>query len=310
MDKQNILDTITILCSSESVAAQMKQSLLESEVNIELLSDTTIIAVENTIGGAKMQSCKGFDMAYNMLTKNSDCKIVLYHVLPIAYLRKEVKKFDLVLAKPNVRLLEMPFSIETLVSVFQSKGIELSSSSTQEALNNHIEGELGGIWHDICKAPDPLNPEKGWQEQMVASGIKRAKEIFLMLADKDNAYILQFLEETSADRTEVRKGQTLSGIFCDMEGTLFTNGQLNNRVLELLKSQEAEGKEVTLWTDGKLSELQPLLDAKSISYPLHAKRDYAGAIVEMAIDDMDEHSFSAITKIFAKEFKQVDKVLA
>lgn len=309
MSKQEILDTITILCSSETVAVSMKQSLLESDIDIEPLGNTTIIAVENTIGGAKMQSCKGIDMAQNMLINDQNCKIILYHVLPVEYLRKNHQKLDIVLAKPNVRLLEMPFSLETLATAFQTKSINIDSSSTQDALNKHIAGELSSIWHDIKKAPDPLHPSDGWQKSCVVSGIAKAKEVFPMLADKDNAFILQFLEETSAKREEVRKGETFSGIFCDMEGTLFSNGTLNNAVLEFLRKHEAEGKEIRLWSDGNLPELQPLLDVNNITYQLNAKRDFAGAIVEMAIDDMDEHSFSAITKVFAKEFKQVGSIL-
>jgi hydroxymethylpyrimidine pyrophosphatase-like HAD family hydrolase len=98
------------------------------------------------------------------------------------------------------------------------------------------------------------------------------------------------------------KGQKLNGLFCDIEGTLFSNGVLNAHVLATIKQNEAEGKEITLWTDGNLTELQALLDANKITYPLRAKRDFAGAVVEMAIDDMDEHSFSALTKVYAERF--------
>ena len=93
-----------------------------------------------------------------------------------------------------------------------------------------------------------------------------------------------------------------------MEGTLFSNSVLNQSVLQFLKTKEAEGKKVTLWTDGNLAELQLLLDANNILYPLHAKRNFAGAIIEMAIDDMDQHSFTAVTKMYARTFVRVQDI--
>ena len=48
-----------------------------------------------------------------------------------------------------------------------------------------------------------------------------------------------------------------------------------------------------------------LMQMGLLTYKLHAKRDYAGAIVETAIDDMDENSFTALTKIYAEKFIRV-----
>ena len=310
MIKEKILETITIICSSENVATETKKLLAESTIDITPLQNTTIIAVENTLNGARMQDFSGIDMAYKMLINEPSKKIILYHVTPVEFLRKRNQKLDIILAKPNIRLLEMPFPIEKMVNAFESKSIEIDSEATKNALNEHIRGQLSGIWHDIKKAPDPLNPGQGWQAEMVAKGIQKAKELFSMLANKDNAFILKFLEEISAIREEVRKGENLTGIFCDMEGTLFTNGALNKTLLNFLHKQENDGKEIILWTDGNLSELQSLLDANNITYQFQAKRSFAGAIVEMAIDDMDEHSFTAITKIYAKKFTRVQDIPA
>lgn len=308
--EEEVLETITIICSSEDVVTEMKRSLAESGINITPLQDTTIIAVENTLNGALMQDFSGIDMAHNMLIDEPSKKIILYHVTPIAFLRQRKPRLDIILAKPNVRLLEMPFPVKTMVNAFELPNTEVDPQATKNALNEYIRGQLSGIWHDIKKASDPLNPAQGWQAEMVAKGIQTAKESFPMLADKDNAFIVKFLEEISTIREEVRKGEELSGVFCDIEGTLFTNGTLNSSLLNFLRKKESEGKEITLWTDGNLSELQSLLDVNNITYQLTAKRSFAGAIVEMAIDDMDEHSFTAITKIYAKKFTRVQDISA
>jgi hypothetical protein len=310
IEKEKIIETVAIICSSENVVTEIKKSLLESGIDIMPLQNTTIIAVENTLNGARMQDFSGIDIAHKMLINEPSKKIILYHVTPIEFLRKRNQKLDIILAKPNIRLLEMPFPIETMINAFELKSIEIDSEDTKNALNEHIRGQISGIWHDIKKAPNPLNPEQGWQAEMVAKGIQKAKELFPMLDDKDNAFILKFLEEISAIREEIRKGENLTGIFCDMEGTLFTNSTLNKTLLNFLHKQENDGKKIILWTDGNLSELQSLLDANNITYQLEAKRDFAGAIVEMAIDDMDEHSFTATTKIYAKKFTRAQDIPA
>jgi hypothetical protein len=309
MTNQEILNTINIICSGENVPAQMKKSLLESDIDLTPLLDTTIIAVENTLNGRRLSEHTGIDIAYEILIKEPNRKIILYSPVQIEFLLKKKPNLKIILGKPNVRLMESPFSPKNMVLVFETKNFEIDPLETKDALSEELRGHLSSIWHDLRKASDPLNPGTGWQADIVALGFQRAKEIFPMLIDKDNAFILNFLEEISSIREEVRKGESLSGIFCDIEGTLFSNGILNNAVLEFLNKNKKEGKEITLWSDGNLSELQSLLDMNKITYKLYAKRDFAGAIVEIAIDDMDEHSFSAMTKIYAKKFIRVQDIL-
>ncbi|MCE9585172.1 hypothetical protein K8Q94_00925 [Candidatus Nomurabacteria bacterium] len=309
MIKEKVLDSITILANGD-VPEVMKKSLAESQTDLTPLCDTTIIQAENISHGGYLQEHYGIDMALQILAKEPNRKIILYSPLTLENLRKRKEKLELILAKPNARFLEMPFSIKTLVSAFQAEVTEMDAEKTAIALTNHVKGALSGIFHNIRKAKNPLQPEGQWQTEIVAKGFATAKEIFPMLADKDNASILSFLEEISADREEIRKGEELTGIFCDMEGTLFANGILNNALLTFLHQQEIESKIITLWTDGNIAELQTMLDANGITWQLKAKRDFAGAIVEMAIDDMDENSFTGLTKIFAKRFRPIQEFSA
>ena len=312
--RQEIINSIVVVGKDDEYTDLIKEGLSKSRHDLEPLRNLTFVQIETTARGGHLQNCEGVDMAMEIITKDPNCRMLLYGILPLEYIRKKKQNIDILLAKPNVRFLRMPFHPDTIVEEFiaaaNSSKYEITADEVALATEKHIQNSLSSIWHDIKKAPDPLHPTDGWQKSCVVSGIAKAKEVFPMLADMDDAFILQFLEETSAKREEVRKGETFSGIFCDMEGTLFSNGTLNNAVLEFLRKYEVEGKEVRLWSDGNLSELQPLLDANNITYQLNAKRDFAGAIVEIAIDDMDEYSFSAITKVFAKEFKQVGSIFA
>jgi len=310
MTKEKILDSITILANGD-VPEVMKKSLAKSQIDLTPLCDTMIIQAENTANGLhKLQTHYGIDMALQILAKEPNRKIILYSPLTIENLRQRKENFELILAKPNTRFLEMPFSIETMVSAFQKETTGIDTTKAALALTKHVKDALFGIFHDIRKAKNPLQPEGEWQTKIVAKGFATAKEIFPILADKDNAYILSFLEEISTEREEIRKGEELAGIFCDIEGTLFANGILNNTLLAFLHQQDLEGKTITLWTDGNIAELQTLLDMNEITWPLKVKRGFAGAIVEMAIDDMDENSFTGLTKIFAKRFRPIQEFSA
>lgn len=303
---EDALASITIIASADSVSVSMKEELAKKPEALKALRGVTMIAVENTIDGAKMQSCTGVKIAHDIIKKEPNKRIILYSVTQLEYVRLKQKDIDILLAMPNVRHIEEPCSIEGMVALFEQTTNQATAEQAATAMAEHVRGQLSGIWHDTRKAKNPFAPQGDYEKQMVASGIARAKESFPMLATKDDESVLRFLEEVSGVREEVMKGNRLTGLFCDMEGTLFSNGVLNANVLATLNDNEAKGKEITLWTDGNLPELQALLDANSINYPLRAKRDFAGAIVEIAIDDMDEHSFSALTKVYAERFIRVD----
>jgi hypothetical protein len=170
-----------------------------------------------------------------------------------------------------------------------------------KALN---DSKLDAIWREIGRKSDCLNPH----DRHVVRGIEMAKNHFPALIGKSNEFVLNFLEEASFFRQEVYRGKYLSGVFCDVEAVLFTGDALNEAVFNFLQQKENEGKEIVLLSDGNLLELQLSLDIVNITYELRPKREIAGAIVEMVIDHMDEHSFSAFTKIYAHEFVEARNI--
>jgi hypothetical protein len=83
------------------------------------------------------------------------------------------------------------------------------------------------------------------------------------------------------------------------------NGELNNNVLNKLKEYEAQGKQITIWTDGDLEELTQKLRSLGVQYPIKSKFDFGGANAEIVIDNDDQNTFFAKTRIFPKEFIKV-----
>ena len=101
-------------------------------------------------------------------------------------------------------------------------------------------------------------------------------------------------------------GQFLSGIFCDVEGTLLRDDDtVNQAVLANLERLEGEGREITLWTGGDLKKVRPRLHDVGIFYTLVSKHDFRGAEVEVAIDDLSQADFEQEYGITAKQYLQM-----
>lgn len=101
------------------------------------------------------------------------------------------------------------------------------------------------------------------------------------------------------------KGGKIFGLFCDIQGTLLVENKINKKVLSVLKKYERDGKKITIWTDGNPITYEKILYSMGVMYPVKSKFDYSGGVVEIAIDDMDQYTFSAITKITAEYFIKV-----
>lgn len=98
----------------------------------------------------------------------------------------------------------------------------------------------------------------------------------------------------------------VSGVFCDVEGTLILDSlegePVNQEVLKQLEKY-AKTKSVTLWTGGDLERIQKLLHAKNITqWPLVSKYDFDGCKVEIVIDDYEQKEFEERYKISSKKY--------
>lgn len=80
------------------------------------------------------------------------------------------------------------------------------------------------------------------------------------------------------------QGQFLSGIFCDVQGTLLNDrGELNTKLVAYLRA-ESEKKPITLWTGGDVESARTTL-APLVPWKVTSKLFFGGATVEIAIDD-------------------------
>lgn len=270
----------------------------------ESLGKMTIIANETSLDGHFLQNCHGVSLALDILRKDPSARVTLLGYLPLAMIRLKKPEIDVLLRNQNFRLLDLPTSPATIIEAWQ-QATEDAQDADPEALAKYAMQQIRIIVHGI-KVADPKNPTDQREAEMVARGISEAKAKFPSLEGRPDDEIIDFIYDSLKNREEVRKGESLAGVYCDVEGTILVNGNVNQEVVEQLSQYEADGKQVTLWTDGDTEQLKALLQSKGVSYPVCRKADFAGAQVEIAIDDMDELAFTARTKIQALTFIRIE----
>ena len=273
--------------------------------NAEDFRDMHMICIENSADGHYLQEGYGITIAMNALRKDPKAKILLYGVLPMAYLRKQKPEIDIVLKHDNVRLMEIPFRFEDLGTVFQkSKELVAGGYTVSDEAGKY----LGTIFHDLRYVPN-WDSAEAYGNTKFQSIMEKVKDYFPGFTESTPEAIIEFLKSVSDARKEVMKGVKISGVYCDVEGTILVEGQLIQKVVTKLEGYEQQGKTITLWSDGNIDELKQKLEALGIAYPLKSKFDHAGAIAEIVIDDQDEYTFGARTKISAEKFICVSELV-
>ena len=97
----------------------------------------------------------------------------------------------------------------------------------------------------------------------------------------------------------------IPGVYCDVYNTLIFGDDkptINQKVLNMLKEIEQNGKDITLWTGGDASEFYKIVKKFGIEWPIHSKSDYYQQKVEIAIDDESENFLYDRYKIKAEKF--------
>ena len=234
----------------------------------------------------------------DLIRKDPSKKILLSALLPIEFIRKQRPEVDVLLKRATVRFMRSPCTLDEIINSWSNLSEHVVDANALEAYNQR---QIASILH-ILKVADPKQPKNDNEQAMVDRTVAEAKSFFPSLVSASDHEVIDFLFEASNGRPLVKKGEWLEGVFCDIDGTLIIDGNINEKTLSLLKKYDSEGKQITLWTDGDVKVTESILTDRGISYPLVQKIDYAGAEVEIAIDDFDEFAFTARTKITARTF--------
>ncbi|MCX6751227.1 MAG: hypothetical protein NT161_00430 [Candidatus Nomurabacteria bacterium] len=298
-----ILKSFSFYDDNQEFIDSFKKDLMS--IDLTGLNNSTFVNIEAKIANKQRQGFDNVDLVENLINQNNERKILLYGFSNLDAIRKIKPKIDLLLAKENVKFTRLPFATKDAINILNS-GMNkyIVGDKLQEIQDKEISHEVSVLLHAISNVRSAEDISQA-DPSRLARTIIEAKEYFPALIDKTDKEIVEFLFAIRQNVPEVMKGKNIEGVYCDIEGTLFNGEELNTKTLDILKKFEAQGKNITLWTDGDITKLQILLDTAGIKYPLKNKIDHAGASAEIVLDNDDNNTFSAKTKIYAKKFIKI-----
>ena len=252
-------------------------------------------------GRGDLQAFKGVDIALRLLHANPEIVVILFTFAPAKLVAKQNDKFNVVLRHDNVIFLQLPMNPATLEEDIK-KAWENRPVTDPSATVQYATYQASVLMHGIKF--DFLNPKSDQERSEMGKVAEQGRKIFKSKAGASDSEVLEFMDQLRHNREEVAKGKESPGVFCDIEGTILVDGQINSKVANLLNEFSKGGKSVFLWTDGDMEILAPILHNLGVRYPILRKMDFAGSVVEIAIDDLDQYTFSGLTKIGTKKFIQ------
>ncbi len=259
-----------------------------------------IVVAEHSIGGCALSEFKGIADALEAAEADLTQKVLLISTLQLSTLLLQNTDLALFLRLPNAFFARLPFAKITFekaeyTDVMKAQAVK-SLTNLVRTLNHATEKHL----HDNGEVIDQMLMQRNAQVKRIQSHFPELHN----LTGKD------FITELKRISTElpIKKampGKEISGVYCDIEGTLLIDGAVQRAVLQQLHDYEAQGLPVTIWTLGDIGELEPIIRNAGIAYPIRNKMDYSGAIAEIVIDNDSEETFRAKTQITPKQFIQV-----
>ena len=163
---------------------------------------------------------------------------------------------------------------------------------------------IDDIWTHLDRVHNIHDPKEGFEQQRVEIACDKAKKYFPYLKDKGSEDIISFLREVRIERELKYDSTHIAGIFCDMRA-LLQDDTINKKIFDFLNKADLEEKDVYIFTDEPLLRSSEILKKNNITGQLVRKQDYTGAIVDYAIDVVDQMTFIALYKIKPKNFIQI-----
>lgn len=246
---------------------------------------------------------RGLDYALDERAKDPNAAIVLYAIDGLDWLEADRRFMEFMSAKDS-HYLRCPFKIKDLQKVIGTKtfyNAALAHAATAESRLTLTQQLAHDYW---------TNP---------AQTLERArKELNLEGADET---IVAYLRCPSKE--DILTDKRFTGTFCDIEGTLITDGKLDENVAHILVDSAQHGP-VTLWTGGNIRNFSYALHSQLEEYcqnhnakdtfstlhlrtPIVSKHMFRGATVERVIDDIMPDEFTAEYGIKPEEFTQINR---
>lgn len=286
-----------------------------TQENKEKLKGKYLILLENPRWWKEYIDFIGMDDAYDILASNPKEEIILVSSIPKqSFLSNEQLSakqniFEFLISHPNVKVLQIPFSAQDIT--------ELDFNETTSYGENYLsladdiaKWNILRVRHSLQGILDPYHPQNDWQQERIQRTFEEAKKYFPWLDTLDK--MLDFITHVNIDIPEKMKGKRITGVYCDVDGTLIDyvgihsgkewTQKLRQSVVDLLKKYETEGKDIYIWTGGDVQKKAAYLKSLWITRPMVNKYDYAWATAEIVIDDTDQNTFILQSKILPETY--------
>jgi hypothetical protein len=250
--------------------------------------------------------CFGLDFALALDRGNSP--MIICSFMAETYFLKEdkfAKKFSALLGQPRVSFMKIPFTPNDVENKFR----ELLDDQREEdllatELNNiaSYNDIMGTIQHRVSSHFRRRSEGSG---KAIASAVAEVRErLNLTGTDEEIAAKIENFRRDNDGSSFA--GKFFPGVFCDIEGTLLVDGEVDNEMLERLQYL-SKTKPITLWTGAVLDmqNIQKKLLKNGITWKLVSKVSFNGAEVEMAYDDEEFDTFFDKYKVKVRTFLQV-----
>jgi hypothetical protein len=205
----------------------------------------------------------------------------------------------------NIKYIQLNAELKENLKKTRFEGLKASS----DAIQWHVYINQQALWqilHSLAptKVEDPYTPKDEREKDFIQEAFTFTKEYFPGLDTIEK--MLDFVLNVKLDIPEKMKGKYIQGVYCDTDGTLLNkNQELNQETVNLLKSYEVQWKEIHIRTGGDRAEKEIQLRKLGIVWPVYSKYEYAWAIAEIVIDDLDKEAFILQSKILPQTFMQV-----
>lgn len=188
--------------------------------------------------------------------------------------RSRIRYIDLI-GREGDDLASVPGLVKAIHDVRAAAPRPLTPTELLRELRAQVSEEvLRALRHDLGHTQPGTDAEKAVLERARAKGLQGSDD-----------ELREAIRSLSVPPTLVCRGQRFAGVFCDAEGTLLVEGKPQTAVVAHLQTAQTAGRSVTVWTGGDPDALTQTLRTHGLPWDVVRKADFAGAIVEEAIDD-------------------------
>ncbi len=291
-----ISDKITLI--AEPAFAQYISGIARTYTNEKSL--LIVLADRKISMSEKRTALNGVAEALAQAEANAEQNVLLLSTYALEYILEKKEDFALFLQLPNAFFGRIPLTELTL----EKKG---DVDAVKAAAVKGLAGLLSVLNHTTEKY---LNGNEDAINRILTERIVEVKRVQAHFSELQGLSGKGFITELKKlcmliPIKQAMPGKEIFGVYCDIEGTLLIDGAIQEAVLEQLHNYAVQGSQVTIWTLGSVSELEPIIRSAGIQYPVRSKVDYSGAIAEIVIDNDSEETFRAKTQITPKQFIRV-----